>query len=715
MPVINLDQPTARSHYSVVYTRATWGGAWVRKNDIVATDVAWATSPDVGQARLRMRYGYREDQQKTIAPIDDPTGLYVKIEDVQSGADFDTVVRTWYGIIRSDTLQTSGMVSKNGTLIESGIQWFACVGLEDLLYRHQVIDSIFVAGDQNTQYTAERGITFNYKEKPNRTSSTNPVPVFEGDTTKSALFWSSRDIVNYLLYYQTPKKADGTTPIVFKISGADLAKIPAKDRPEITTHGVPTADLLNQVINRFRLMTWFPEYDATNNQVWIRIRRTNPSPIVLSQSGETLQANTNKMNVNTYGDPAVKVTINEKSFQQVDQVIYQSARRRHCFNIADADSTVAGQWETTQKTTFDEGASNAVDYPASEEKRERARRDRKARDVDTLRDVYARFGFPDNWDQRAGDGIGGSKNPIATQPVVGPFGGQQYYIYPPELELSPRLPLLDNKDYHGASLSNYGVTVGKPPFEEKKPFIFTPMPDDATKYVDISRMNSDGDIELPNVEKEQRWSGRVSIDRSGRSIRCDVDGAEQYVIAKDVYPGFSHDEYTPAVSYADFVFVVAVYDDRRCEGRYPPDSQLSTTADAITRQVVYLGDKYRQDDLLPDSNIMVDGETRTLQSSVGGVINDDSPKLVDLARIAFEWYALPRRSITVESVNDDENIALGVFVENWQVDALGNTTRPVNSIITRITRHYTIGESQEPPMSMMTFTTAFEQFDPLKL
>ncbi len=108
-------------------------------------------------------------------------------------------------------------------------------------------------------------------------------------------------------------------------------------------------------------------------------------------------------------------------------------------------------------------------------------------------------------------------------------------------------------------------------------------------------MGNDADLELPDADKEQRWSGRVSIDRSGRSIRCEVQGAEQYMIAAGQYPGNDHDEYTPAVSYTDFVGVVAVYDDRRCEGRYPPDSLLSQFSEMITRHVVYLGDTYRQE------------------------------------------------------------------------------------------------------------------------
>ncbi len=111
----------------------------------------------------------------------------------------------------------------------------------------------------------------------------------------------------------------------------------------------------------------------------------------------------------------------------------------------------------------------------------------------------------------------------------------------------------------------------------------------------------------------------------------------------------------------------------------------------------------------------MNGETGALESTAGGLVNDDSAKLEDLARMSFEWYAVPRRSITVETVHDDENIALGVYVENWQIDSLGNVKRPVNSIITRISRRYTIGQSQKPPMSKMSFTTAFEQFDPLKL
>ena len=717
MPVIALNQASGRSHYSVVYFKERWDDDWILADDAVATDVSWGMSPDICQATIRVRYGLRIDRSPPLVePRTDLNGWFVKILDVQSGNGFDTVIRKWFGYVIASAEEESGVRRVGNEYVESGRQFLRCIGLEDLLYRTTVLTTEFLYN--STQKTCERGLTFNRGGEPNRTTSTNPAPVFEGKPDADAKHWSSRTIVEYLLYYHVPQDANGNRNFIFDIDSAELAKIPKEDKPELRTHGETVGNILNQVINRYRQSGWWLELDEQTNHIQFKIARLHPDTIVLPASSEQMPGNSDKIDVNTFGDPSVRVRTNRKSTQQFHQFIYQGAPIRHLFNISGTDETVGDGWNSSQKTKWDSGGSGEAGFPASEEPRDRARFNRRVRAADELRDVYSLFQFPDDWDQAAGNGIGGTKSPIAEKDVSsGPFGSQQYFIYPPELSFCPTLPLLDNTTYHGQSASDWGKTVGKHPVEEQRPYIFVPV-DESNHYANITQIGGDSDLEPEDVTKAMRWTGRVSVDHSGRGIRCEIQGADQYVIAKDSYTPVDHDEYEPIFDYKKFVFVVAAFDDRRCEGRYPAEDDLPTkypNNDAIFRYVVYAGDDYRQDNALPNSHVTVDGVSRELKTGFGGYVRDDSGKLRDLARMSFEWYATPRRSITVATVNDDPNIALGKYVEDWQLDDEGNIEREVNSVITRIVRVFPIGQTNPPQVSRMTFTTSFEQFDPLKL
>lgn len=722
MAIIALDKSTGRSHYSVVYLKQRWSDDWTLNANVVATSVTWAVNPDRSQATLRMRYGWRIDlPTPLVQAFGDCGGWYVKIEIVESGNNYDTVVRKWYGYIVADGSDDAGIYQVAGNFVQSGEQYMRCVGFEDFLYRSQMITSEFWF--DGARRTAERGLTFNRRGssgevEANQTAATVPAPMFEGNLANSPEFWSSRTIVQYLLHFQTPKDFQGNKTISFEISSQDLLKIPAKDRPELRTHGNSVGDLLNQVINRYRQMTWWCEFDENSKTVKVKVARLHPDPIMLPDSSETMPGNPIQVAINTFGDPSIQVRTNSKSTQQFHQFIYQGATRRHCFNVnADQDHTIDDGWDSSQKSTFDGGGSGEPGYPGTTEPRQRVVFDRRVRSSEKVRDVYSRFQFPEDWDQQAGNGKSGSqKQAIAETPGVGQSSSQQYYIYPPDMRFCHSIPMLDNTSYQGQSASTFGMASGKKPFEEQRPVCF--MPIDTDVYIDMTKLGANIDIEVEEFVKDFRWSPSISVDPSGRAMRCEIHGADQYVIADNHYAAQSHDEYRPRVDYESFIWLVGVYDDRRCEGRYPADKDLPTTypnADVILRYVVYLGDEYKQDDVLSKTHVSAEPATGTLQESFGGYVRDDSGKLEDMARMAFEWYATPRRSITLESTNDNQNIALGVFVTEWQLDSQANVTRPINSIITQISREFPISKGGRPPVSKMMLTTSFEQFDPVKL
>jgi len=105
-------------------------------------------------------------------------------------------------------------------------------------------------------------LRFNANRDQNRTKLLPPGQTWHDFTWPNGnqgKHWSTRDIVTYLIRSDagTPVDEVGFQQIPFEVDDADLAFLPDWDSPEVETHLVPMRKILDQLINRRRLLTWW--------------------------------------------------------------------------------------------------------------------------------------------------------------------------------------------------------------------------------------------------------------------------------------------------------------------------------------------------------------------------------------------------------------------------------------------------------------------------
>ncbi|NJM13904.1 MAG: hypothetical protein HC889_20495 [Synechococcaceae cyanobacterium SM1_2_3] len=432
MANIMLAADTATTFYGVAAFRTVPSTSFVVDAHSLPTEITWATAPDTSRATLRRRLLYDATAGMMIERVN-RTNHYVRIYDQESATH--TTNRTWHGIVTQSNLQQArpdfitGGGSKPAPKCCTPWDWNTSCKAH---YHDQRIQ----LSQRAKAMSARADVQF--QGTKNRTTQQTPAPMFEGlhqDNTllSGSAHWSTRDIVAYLIYFESPTTRTGQAPVTFAISAAELNKLPNDDQPEVTTHGRSMWDILNQVMPPYRLITWWLEYDETTSVVNVKLARLNLSPIVMPTSGHTLPGNSNIKNLNIAGSPSSQVIERESSADQYQQFVFQSARERiGCLIWACRDGTLTEKWTSTQFNDYQTGASGFVGWPAASEIAERQRMDREFRALPQVKDVFAKFGLPEDWDQKAADGIGNTKYPLAETKDI--FGQTvQYTIYPAEL------------------------------------------------------------------------------------------------------------------------------------------------------------------------------------------------------------------------------------------------------------------------------------------
>jgi len=725
-----------------VYAKAAWADAWVEQTNLFCTSCTWSAAPEIPTATLIWRYGVG------LRPTDDffvnvdrkaLSRYYIKI--VFAHEDFATT-NDWYGGIEVDGDQRGGTTLDGQS---SGIQQLVCYGMEMLLDNHTIKRSWW--SDKNfLLHTAQHGITFNKDGKKNYEDTT---ATFDGtkDTGENlTAFWNSRAIVDYLLTYAAPTPEDLEPVVILPLTQPEVRQtprvpfvlgdtgfysgsaitIPDYDQPVIVQDGKRTLEVLNSVLARQRLLSFEMRVNASNEVQLIPFSFLE-TDTPLGSPGNTYVGNQNLKTVTFAADASCQLTVTRSTMDAIDQVIVRGAKRRNCGTISKADSTIEAGWTSAHQTDYKNGASLATSpaYPAAAKVDERQKRNASARQVDKLRDVYARFVLPDDWDLKVNDGEnGGTDSPIS--PVYNPTDPQDrdvvYRLYPPTIKILPTLPLLAHHDYSASKIDDDTVTSdGDGPYAELQPIVLTPLLEDTDFFVHVEDVGIVRSHWYAGTGEDRTWSGAVSVDPDARAIRVKVQGAPQHKIAKTDFVAIDSSDWPIDFwDWQDFIFTIAIEDDRYCEAVYPVDFPVGI--DAGRTIIIDMGDGYRLDYVAKDTVVAVDGTHGTLtRSTSGGFVRDDRQPLEDIARIAWEWYSTERIACEWstsqwkpfrETVASAEiGIRVGDMVTTIET---GDDQLTTNTVVTSITIETPRSNDTNPGVPRITYTTQFAELDPLR-
>ena len=725
-PNYDIGEHFHRSSTAQVWVRSVWTNDWMPMPYLWPEELAWAVAPGISQASFSWRYG-RIIQHDAAAAAEfarvEVSRWYVKVK-ISDWLD-PASHWYWYGVIE-DPVDQLGGVETVGTGEEQitrrhGRQALTAFGMELLLDRHVILTSTVLDHETQAEHVAPRGITFNHDNRANRTPIRNGSIArhrfYGGDDAES---WSTRDIAEYLLVDQTPRAPDDSEVLRWRMLTADRDLLPAWDQPVIPTHGRSPREVLNDIIDRRRMLSYYievyedPEDEEAEAEIRVRPFTFLDAELTIDEDeGMVLAANPQLRTLDfDRNQSAAGATLTAATLHQADQVIVQGARRRDCFSLSWQDDTLDKAWDETLEEEYITAASGAEDYPTTKE--ERLRRNREARGADKFDTVYARYQLPADWDFMVGDGIGGTK--VAAAPHGNDLN-DPHPFYRPELYLLPTIPLLEGHLYDQAKIASENVSIFAPAAEyrELAPLIVAELPEAPGRWVQLDRWGEIADLMYPEEDGvDRQWSADVQVPHASLRLEINVQGGPRHALGAGHFTAVDSsdvpEEEAAIIDWRDIIATVAVADDRHCEARYPLDDDLSPVLEAVRRLRIDVGDDFRLDYVASTTVVGVDPSTGALLRTIGGgFIRDDRPALQRLARLAYEWFSKNRAVLAFGVVHPvaRESLWLGDYVQT-----IGGDETEVNSVITEIRFRFGVSEGNgEPPPNRQDFTTGFGELD----
>lgn len=733
MPVSNLaaDFADSSSIFQTaphsVYTRQRWDEEWVYQPHLFANNAVWALAPGTSTAELSWHYGrvkYFDEATWQQVIYDGGSRRYVKIVWQNPGwafGDSEIINPTWYGIVNGTGTIMGGVRNSGDGPYETGHQSIQCVGLEKLLDETPICTSAWYSLEAAGRRFVDRGITFN-EERADGTMGGNlanvarwvdGLPLFSGQPIDDDEFWTTPLILKYLLRYHRPMDA-AQNPLPFALLDTvidDTFRI-ENDRPQVESHGRTVRDILNQLIPYQRFVSWKIEVDEAFNAIFIVVVSLAGDDIFLP-TGDIITANPRRwlLDIDRHRCEPVLTLSHAES---VDRVRIQGARATATFTISSEDGTLVAGWTAAQETLYETGASGTANYAATTDKAVKNRLHAEVRARDKIRMVYSLFKVPDDWDFVAKNGVGGAGFTVYSflDTETPGFLPCQRTLY-----LESHLAIRDGYNYatldNGAGVKVDPVKIENGPFNFLPPIVLIRIPPSGTeasrlasnpRYVYIDRNALASEPETVVDDPLRQFSGHVSVPSQYRGFQVRVNGSHQYYIAGDDYT--KKDEETLYVPW-DWQTIIATFTakmDWFCQGIWPPLADLPPLQDHIREAVLSAGDEYRWDWMVPGTVIGLDTEGSPERCALGGYIQDDRLKLTERARLAFEWYGITRRAISLPTPKINGSIQLGDFVVQ-----VGNlVSHPVNTVITSVRIDCPpAGIGGQPNTPMMTLTTDY--------
>lgn len=695
-PIEASNQPAHR-----VYTRDNWQDEWVLHENLYCNWAEWDCSPNIPTAEIEWRYGRRlnntTNEHETVYPKSDSYKPYVKIviEDIEGGS----ARMTWYGKVGSITYQDGGYRNVNNTYVRTGKQNIGCVGLEKTLLDTPISFSYVWDDDSETAIKVHRGLTFNaplesWKPGGNRSVDEHDGShLFSNQVREDTAFWGVAEIVKYLLTQCNPSYSSvvRTNPLGWFISSDSLVLLGSGTwRPVVETEGRTVKDVLDQLISRRRLLTYYVR--VVDNQCELVIVSLAHTTIVGPGSEELAKPNTSPINLLNFGSEYGESVIYINRHEPVDVVRCRGAKATVTCTLSNQDGSLVKGWTNSQETAYEAAGSGLAEYSTAGSYDKKRKLNTFVRSKEDYREVYRFFKLPDDWDYTAGNGVGGSIASIFTwlSPWHTQLDGDYPVSYQREHFLSHRIPLKQGWDYTPNAGDNLMITPTKIDniTHDDRP-VYVLMRAQSLKFFEVDKIGLIGDISRQDRKENFQWSGSVMVPDRERGIFVTVVGEPQHIIAKTDYTPLPVDKKNRGSwDWKKMTATVAIQLQRCCEGLWPDIPNRVVEGDYVRELVINCGEEYRLDWLHPYTIVGINADGTVRSNSTGGYINNDSRRLVERAKIAYEWYKVPRKSLALKTHKIGDYLPLGSLIRKFGQD-IDSAFGPlpwleVNSVVTNI-------------------------------
>ena len=679
-----------------VYIKANWSDEWTLTESLIPLQLTRKLGGELDTAKLLFRSGSIMDVETTqfqqVQPIslfyNDLFGYWIRIERTTAPT------LDWVGGILTETLTQMGAKDTGaGLAIQGADQTFHAVGLEWLLDRRQITTSVHYS-DPN-EYRTQRPLGFNLgmgngrdisiKERGNKDTrlGASGVPSFASSAAYSEL-WNAGQMVDHLIEFHSPSDVSYVSSdpqfAYNNIPFIDYSDLLEWYYPMVPIEGRSTLAVLNDIINPRRGLVWWLEYqhDANPSAATMALVVNTALPAAVGlPGGSTIPAPIfQTAAIDTDTDPAVKsLTVGRDGSNRYDRVRCRGARRVSVFTVSPADGNLVEGWNTSVY----EGEYRTADSLVDSEAADRFRRAEK------YANVYSRFLLDSNWDGQSSDGSGtGSFEfacPDMPQGSNSILGTETFTI--PGLRLLRTLPMRQGYDYADATspIQNDSANF---PAEFMQPFAIIKHDDN---YLPLDRAAGQLD-EGTSGSKRLKTSYTLRMLKDAAGIEVIPNGSMPHALAKNHFDTGSPapSKHKVEVDYADMRVTVAAEWDSYCEGYHP---NANPTAAPLQELLIPIGERARLD-YLAEGTVYDIQNTTVKTVSTGGPLRDDRELCRQIAQVAYEWYSVPRRSLSISYHVMVVPASLGDFVFNI---GTGATLRPLNANVTQIVYDFEAGNT----------------------
>ncbi len=639
-------------------------------------------APTIDQATLIWHFGtmQRESADGYESPLAyvprlDLVGKFVHVVEEHKNVD-------WYGYVLSEDLDRGPQETAAGeTRLAYGDQTFAAVGLEWFLAR-ETIHSATINDPSAGETVIQRAIGFNagfgdgrgvtYESRANRDASDS---IFADDPT-TAVLWTARAAVAYLLEKHGPKDAAGApSPVTFELS-ADAAPFLESYAPTVFTEGRSVWQVLNDLIPHSRGLSWrlVPDYGVFFNEFHITLKVTSMSPLGMAlPGGGTVPAAPSQVAF-TDDDEHARPQIRRDRSHKYDHVVCRGARKRAVFTVSTTSGNLEAGWRSADETDYKTalGADAAVND--------------RYRQTNRFERVYQVFQIPHDWDGKSNDGGSLPSGTAFACPQIHPESGsilQSEPISVPSLRLLTTMPIKVGYDYASATAPT-SRDPANTAAEWQRPFAVVNVGDD-----EAPRWRFTHELGTTSEDVGDFKSFNLRALESAPAVQFQPPESMPHALALHHFDpavdGAS--EHEPLVDFDALRLTVCGEWDAYCEGKHP----LPTGAgEPLSTLYLSIGERARHDWLAAGTIYDIDGAGALKTVATGGALRDDRSLCRDLARLAFDWYGLERAQVSIQSTAETITLKPGDLITTIGTGAAQET---VNALVSQVMYDFEAGRT----------------------
>ena len=661
--------------YCHVYRKKTWGGNWMRFNEIIALEAVNRAWPGRSEARLQINVGdikrnelpdfeFRSFRHDLVFGWQDHYIALVAVPEQGMPYTF------WCGYLPHQEVSLGGERQVGATL-----QWDANIvmtayGLDYLLERRQIepgggswivdeavndIDRIGWRPDFNRphplgSYLQGNRSDFLYDFQPPGGGPALSTYVFGGESDTSV--WSARDIIEYALFgSQSTIDPDDEPHFLLGGDGAVVDFLAEQERT-ISQEGMSVRDLVAKMVDRRRGLEMWTKFDLVevdgfmlpSGLVELHLESISSDPIVVGDV--TLPANPSGVDLDLAD--ALEIEESVVTFDSVttyDRIAILGERVISCFTLGfetagNEFTRLEAAWTPAMEDTYHELG------------------DPERANHDVVSAVYRLFRIPKDFFWLQGDSLD-------LQPLIPNFdndGGiilslmQQPTPWNRFIRILPNLPLTKRTD----QLAEQQELRFEKPFAIVEVHDSNGVPTGKWEFVDAK--HEDG---VPSA----------SVTPGDRGGTIEVKFGPAHLLARNHFdpeadPTFQPSETEPVFDYERMLVTIAVEVDVRSKVNVVLGSGSRELVIHVPDAHVWIASPFTVDGL---------GVTRTPHTYVGPrVIRDDTRRLREVAAAAKAWYGSDRRAVNISELGIFAPLPLGTMVSTIQMEG---EQKAVNTVV----------------------------------